>query len=395
MKMFAVLVVLVLCVGDACGKDFQIEGELGFELRNFLHHSAYVSARNNYASISSLIEFGIYDDNDKHALIIKAFVRGDSGDSRRSHGDLREAKYRYVNGDFELTLGIDKVFWGVAEFAHLVDIINQTDFVESVDGEQKLGQTMVRASYVSPVGTFTGFFMPEFKPRNFSGSDGRPNGNFLVDTSREFYQSSDGRNHDDFAFRYNSSFDVWDLGLSYFNGTSREPLLIKKNLIANLVVPYYPQREQFSIDLQATLDSWLLKLEALKQIERTESVGRLVAGFEYTYYGIFDSFSDLGVVVEYMWDERKLEAPNLFNDDLGFGLRWTANDVNSTTLLAGAIYDLETSSVALSFEAERRLSNQLKFSLEARFQVNVDQQDLILYPLRNEDFLRLQATYYF
>jgi hypothetical protein len=120
-----------------------------------------------------------------------------------------------------------------------------------------------------------------------------------------------------------------------------------------------------------------------------------VAGFEYTYYGIFDSFSDLGVVVEYMWDERKLEAPNLFNDDLGIGLRWTANDVNSTTLLAGAIYDLETSSVALSFEAERRLSNQLKFSLEARFQVNVDQQDSILYSLRNEDFLRLQATYYF
>ena len=395
MKIFAVLVVLVLCVGDACGKDFQIEGELEFELRNFLHNSSYGSARNNYASISSLIEFGIYDDNDKHALIIKAFARGDSGDSRRSHGDLREAKYRYVNGDFELTLGVDKVFWGVAEFAHLVDIINQTDFVESVDGEEKLGQTMVRTSYVSPIGTFTGFFMPEFKPRNFSRSDGRPNGNFLVDTSREFYQSSDGRNHDDFAFRFNSSFDVWDLGLSYFNGTSREPLLIKKNLIANLIVPFYPQREQFSIDLQATLDSWLLKLEALKQIERTESVGRFVAGFEYTYYGVFSSLSDLGVVVEYMWDERKLEAPNLFNDDLGFGLRWTANDVNSTTLLAGAIYDLETSSVALSFEAERRLSNQLKFSLEARFQVNVDQQDLILYPLRNEDFLRLQATYYF
>ena len=395
MRNFVASIVLFLSVGGVYGKDFQIEGELEFELRKFLHNSSYGAARKNYVSISSLIEFGIYDDNDKHALIVKAFARADSGDSRRSHGDLREAKYRYVNGDFELTLGVDKVFWGVAEFVHLVDIINQTDFVESVDGEEKLGQTMVRASYVSPIGTFTGFFMPEFKPRNFSGSDGRPNGNFLVDTRREFYQSSDGRNHDDFAFRYNSSFDVWDLGLSYFNGTSREPLLIKKNLIANLIVPYYPQREQFSIDLQATLDSWLLKLEALKQIERTESVDRLVAGFEYTYYGIFDSFSDLGVVVEYMWDERKLEAPNLFNDDLGIGLRWTANDVNSTTLLAGAIYDLETSSVALSFEAERRLSNQLKFSLEARFQVNVDKQDSILYSLRNEDFLRLQATYYF
>ena len=395
MKNCVVLVILGFFVGSAYGTDYQIEGELEFELRSFFHDSPYESARNNYASISSLIEFGIYDDHDRHALIVKAFARGDSSDSRRSHGDLREAKYRYVNGDFELTLGVDTVFWGVAEFVHLVDIINQTDFVESVDGEKKLGQTMVRASYVSPIGTFTGFFMPDFKPRNFSGSDGRPNGNFLVDTSREFYQSSDGRNHDDFAFRYNSSFDVWDLGLSYFNGTSREPLLIKKNSIANLIVPYYLQREQFSIDLQATLDSWLLKLEALRQRERTDSIDRFVAGFEYTSYGIFDSFSDLGFVVEYMWDERKLEAPNLFNNDLGIGLRWTANDVNSTTLLVGAIYDLDTSSVALSFEAERRLSNQLKFSLEARLQINVDEQDSILYSLRNEDFVRLQATYYF
>ena len=395
MRSYAFLIAFCFYVHDLYGVDLDIEGEFEFELRSFFHESFYDQARNNYASISSLIELGIYGDNDKHALIIKTFVRGDSGDSRRSHGDLREAKYRYVNGDFELTLGVDKVFWGVAEFVHLVDIINQTDFVESVDGEQKLGQTMMRASYVSKIGTFTGFFMPEFKPRNFSESDGRPMADFLVDTSREFYQSSDGRNHHDFAFRYNNSFDVWDLGLSYFKGTSREPLLVKENLIADLIVPYYPQREQFSVDIQATLDSWLLKLEALKQSEVSTSIGRLVAGFEYTYYGIFHSFSDLGIVVEYMWDERKLEAPTLFNNDIGLGLRWSANDTDSTVLLAGTIYDLETSSMALFLEAERRLSNQLKLSFEARFQISVEEQDRILYPLRNEDFLRLQVTYYF
>ena len=96
-----------------------------------------------------------------------------------------------------------------------------------------------------------------------------------------------------------------------------------------------------------------------------------------------------------MWDERKLEAPTLFNNDIGLGLRWSANDTDSTVLLAGTIYDLETSSMALFLEAERRLSNQLKLSFEARFQISVEDQDRILYPLRNEDFLRLQVTYYF
>ena len=40
-------------------------------------------------------------------------------------------------------MGIDKVFWGVIESRHLVDYINQTDGVEDVDGEDKLGQPMI------------------------------------------------------------------------------------------------------------------------------------------------------------------------------------------------------------------------------------------------------------
>ena len=170
MRNFVAFIVLFLSAGGVYGKDFQIEGELEFELRNFLHTSSYGAARKNYASISSLIEFGSYDDNDKHALIVKAFARADSGDSRRSHGDLREAKYRYVNGDFELTLGVDKVFWGVAEFVHLVDIINQTDFVESVDGEEKLGQPEPLSNLfsilnsVDPQHTQTNSFVPLSKP---------------------------------------------------------------------------------------------------------------------------------------------------------------------------------------------------------------------------------------
>jgi len=34
-----------------------------------------------------------------------------------------------VADDWELTTGVSKVYWGVMEAVHLVDIINQTDFV--------------------------------------------------------------------------------------------------------------------------------------------------------------------------------------------------------------------------------------------------------------------------
>ena len=206
MKRSFALTVLSLLVVSAHALDSEVEGELEFEVRNFFHDSENDLSKNLFLSFASQIEFGIYDQNDAHALIVKVFGRADSSDSRRSHGDFREAKYRYVNGDFELTVGIDKIFWGVTEFIHLVDIINQTDFVESVDREQKLGQAMVRTSYVSQMGTFTGFFMPYFNPRTFPGRNGRPAGDMWVNPHRELYESSDGKYHDDFALRTSNTF---------------------------------------------------------------------------------------------------------------------------------------------------------------------------------------------
>ena len=61
---------------------------------------------------------------------------------QRTHGDIRELAYvhaRVMIGSF--VVGIRKEFWGVTEFQHLVDVINQTDGVEDFDGEDKLRPT--------------------------------------------------------------------------------------------------------------------------------------------------------------------------------------------------------------------------------------------------------------
>jgi len=308
---------------------------------------------------------------------------------------LARGKYRFVEGDFELTVGLDKVFWGVTEFAHIVDIINQTDNVESTDGEQKLGQPMLTGSYVSDYGTFSAFFMPTFRPRNFASADGRPFVGIAVDNDTQTYEASRAEDAGDIALRYSHSWDVIDLGLGYFDGTSRDPIISLANIQDGKIVPHYPLREQISLDAQATLGPWLLKLEALHQDENNETTDRVVAGFEYSFYGIFSTSTDLGLVMEYLWDERGDDSPHPFADDLGVGLRWTANDIQSTTLLAGAIIDLEYDSLAISLEAERRLNNSLKVSLEARIQDQVAQQDSLLYAVKDEDFTRLRLTYYF
>ena len=58
-----------------------------------------------------------------------------------------------VIGKFRV--GVGKVFWGVTESQHLVDIINQTDLVENIDTEDKLGQPMLETTWLQNWGATT------------------------------------------------------------------------------------------------------------------------------------------------------------------------------------------------------------------------------------------------
>ena len=60
------------------------------------------------------------------SFTFQPFIRIDQQDEERSHFDIRELAWLHVGNDWELRTGIRKVFWGVNESQHLVDIINQT-----------------------------------------------------------------------------------------------------------------------------------------------------------------------------------------------------------------------------------------------------------------------------
>ena len=65
----------------------------------------------------------------------------------------------------------------------------------------------------------------------------------------------------DLAARYSHSFGPFDLGLSVFEGTSREPSFMPR--ADSTLSQHYEQIRQFSVDAQFTVESWLFKLEAL------------------------------------------------------------------------------------------------------------------------------------
>ena len=297
----------------------------------------------------------------------------------------------------ELRVGLRKVYWGVSESQHLVDIINQTDLVEGMDGEEKLGQPMINYALINDWGTVDFFVLPYFRERTFPGANGRLRTALPVDTTNPVYESNDKESHVDYAARWSHSLGDWDVGLSYFDGTSRDPSFIAGfDASGNTVLrPVYSLMQQTGLDVQATKDAWLWKMEVINRNINNDNYNAATAGFEYTFYSILESSSDIGLVVEYLYDDRNSKATTPFEDDLMLGLRWTRNDENDTSVLVGVIADRDDSSRLYSVEASRRVAENLKLTIEARLFTGISTSDVLLSSFRQDDFVQVELGYYF
>ncbi|MDP2123263.1 MAG: hypothetical protein Q8J92_02675 [Parvibaculum sp.] len=376
--------------------DVRVRGYVEPELQAFVESGSQPEQRRWNASVAAEVSFESFWDNSNQWVIVKPFARWDMRDGNRTHVDMREAKYARAIDNWEFRIGIDKVFWGVTEAVHLVDIINQTDLVESIDGEEKLGQPMVMVSTVQDFGTFTGYLLPYFRERTFASRSGRPSLDLPVDETQTQYESGAKQNHIDFALRYANTFDIWDVGLGYFQGTNRAPLLLPGlDAGGNLVlIPYYAQAKRISTDIQATSGAWLYKFEGFWQNQVGEQHLQATGGIEYTFYSIFDTASDVGLVAEYVWDDRGANMQNPFANDVFLALRWTPNDAASTAVLAGTTVDLDTQALGFSIEAQRRFGEDYFVSLEGRFFANVPRRDP-LYSFSDDSFVQLRIARYF
>jgi hypothetical protein len=376
--------------------DTRLSGFLGAELRGFVNDPQFDDQFDGLQP-SAIIqpEWSILAESSNDQISFIPFVRLDSRDDRRTHVDVREAYWLHISDDYELLAGVNRVFWGVAEFLHLVDIVNQTDFVEDIDGEDKLGQPMINLASYQDWGALSLFVMPWFRERTFPGKDGRLRFPLVTDGDAD-YDASNDKHHIDVALRYSHYAGAWDFGVYYFNGTSREPRFIINDNGTRLI-PFYDLIEQVGTDIQLTREGWLWKLEALWRSQNSEHFWATVGGFEYTLYQLLESDADLGLLLEYSWDGRDDDPaqapPILFDDDFFLGARLTLNDVQDSELLLGFVLDRDTHASQLSIEAERRLDNHWKLELESRWFLNSG--DDISVAFKKDSYMTLRLARYF
>ncbi len=368
-------------------------GYLSGEYRYFLNDPANPQQHSNNGSFAIQPEYYTEWDNGRQSFTFVPFSRWDEHDEERTHADIREFTWLKAADNWELRIGIRKLFWGVTESQHLVDIINQTDLVEASDGEEKLGQPMINLALIRDWGTVDLLVLPGFRERTFPGTEGRLRSALPVNANQAIYESSDEEEHIDYAARWSHYLGDWDIGISYFNGTSRDPQFIPNATFSKLI-PVYDLIEQWGIDLQATLGNWLWKAEAINRSGQGDQYTAVTAGFEYTFVGILESATDLGIISEILYDDRGNDALTPFANDTFIGARLTLNDEQSTEFLAGIITDNNDSSRLFTLETSRRLGENWKITLEGRAFTNIPNNDALT-GLRNDDYLQLELARYF
>nr|VFJ52781.1 MAG: hypothetical protein BECKDK2373C_GA0170839_103729 [Candidatus Kentron sp. DK] len=366
----------------------------------------------------------------KHDFAIVPFARFDADDDERTHVDIRQLYWLYHGKGWEVLAGIDKVFWGVAESRHLVDIVNQTDLVEDPDEEDKLGQIMIRLTMdLKPAlgmtriidreeskqrpgwGKLSLFLLPGFRERPFPGQEGRLRASIPVDQDNSVFTDGAKKDRVDLALRYSHTLGNWDVGLHYFHGNSREPRLVPDRFRLDgsspvggyftALIPHYDRINQVGLDVQYTRDAWLGKFEGIVREGQGDTFGAVVAGVEYTRYQLFDSNADLGLLVEYLYDGRDMDDPQNpvapvtpFDNDLFLGTRLSLNDVKNTTLLAGVMTDLETDERFFSVEAERRINNNISAELLLRV-FDGDEPNGAFSGIKEDDYVQFSLFYHF
>jgi len=382
--------------GNACAAEFDVQGALAAETRVFFEGAQFPGQHGVNGSAALRPELYWAWGEGAQSLLFSPFLRVDQGDSRRSHADVRELLWTTAADTWEFRAGIGRVFWGVAESNHLVDIINQTDLVENLDTEDKLGQPLLNLALVRDWGTLDIFVLPGFRERTLPGKSGRLRTQPRVDTSSAQYDSPAEKQHVDFALRYARTVGNLDFGLAHFRGTSREPRLLAIRTPGGepVLAPRYDQINQTSVDALYTWQHWLFKLEALHRTGQGRGFAAAVGGFEYTLVGLFGSACDLGLLAEYHWDERGRRALIPFNRDLFAGLRLAVNDAASSSVLAGVVSDLRGEGNFVNVEASRRFGERWTLALEMRVFRDTAPTDLLRF-VDQDDYVGLELARYF
>lgn len=161
-----------------------------------------------------------------------------------------------------------------------------------------------------------------------------------------------------------------------------------------VLTPRYNQMTPLGVDLLWIVEGWTWKLALIHRETKVDSFEATTAGFEYTFYRVFDTNIDLGTLAEYSHDNRSLDQRGVFDRDLFIGSRLAFNDIQSSEMLTGFVVDTKKQSRTFRIEGNRRFGDSWKGAIEVQAFSNIDNTD-VLASFSRDDYLLLELARYF
>ncbi len=390
--------------------EFEYKGYVGVDTQAYLTKPAGKHPGN--LTLQQQLELK-YIEGDFEATV-NIYAQEDSYDlsdekNERTFIRLDELYGKYYFENDMLFGGRNIRFWGALEVNNIVDTFNTKDF--RTDGLDPQKQGAWNASYthyfdnseLSVIAKFyeekqemaaypyVYYFFPEkFGPLDVSYNPNRESSESLYRPT--LYLSYSGSTESDYPIDYavivQHGFDSQRAFDSVVDLASLSTEFVEEVYLVNKLMTYNTM----------VVGSTLLKVEALATDvidDNVSSSGKTVAdyyqfglGIEHTLTSLVGD-ADLGLLAEYYYyntfDQSNKIATDLnlfqvFQNDLFVGFRYTFNDASDSSIIAGAIIDMDYQEQSYSFKYETRLFDVLSVKADYAY-INPSKDTLTAYHL--------------
>ncbi len=382
--------VLVMCGVLSESQAYELGGELGVDYRYF-PDDAQFSEQLDLSGFEYYLKPRLRIKQGDTSFVFEPVLRKGRQSGYRDYFDVGELYWSKSGRNSAFRFGFVKEFWGVTESRNIVNLFNQVNLIEDFDQKNKLGQFTVNYSYIGTSGEFSVYWLPYFRKRDFPDQTQR----FLlsppVAKGNSSFEGTSSSGVKDIAVKYSSSFGLWDIGASYFRGLDREPWLLSRST-GDSSQAVYLLTNRFNLESQYTGDNLLVKSEVSFSRNNIDNYFSSVLGLEYTFYQVFDSNLDVGLLAEYLYSDRRDISADLFEDDFFTAVRFGFNDVGDSDILIGVLVDQPTREKIIQFEFNTRIKNS--WNIELKGTVFSDTQDTLM-SLSEDSLIRATISYHF
>ena len=379
------LLLLAMALTSVLLAEFDVKGFIALDSQVYLTHPAHKHAQN--FTLQQQLEL-TYSEGDFEAVgLLNAQQDGYdllSGDNNeRSFIRIDELYGRYNFENDMIMAGRNTRFWGALEVRNIVDGFNPQELRNDPFETDKMGVMNVRYAHYTESGElsvivkfeerdqkmaaypYVYYFFPGFV--NYEDTLQSESSRYRPTLYLSYSGSTDTEYAVDYALILQHGYDAQ----RYF--TSDGPLVgtpVNLNQHAYLV-------NKISTYNTAVIGNTLLKIEALYTdvIDDPNISDYMHAGLgvEHTLTQMIGD-ADFGLIAEYYYYDTlesgkytDLELFEIFQNDLFLGGRYSFNDADSSSVIGGAVLDLDYDEQSYYVEYETRIADMLKVHFDYRY----------------------------